>query len=88
MKYFLKIAEGIPVQPALLSLYRQPELWNALTLRTATPGSPHAAADDISLRLEALDGSLPARQCLWYEAAKQLPEIRQLVMALAAQVGC
>lgn len=88
MRYFLKLAEGINVQPALLSLYRQPELWNALTLRTATPGSPHSQADDIILRLEALDGSMPERQCMWYDAAKQLPEIRQLVMALAAQVQC
>lgn len=88
VRHFLKIAEGINVQPALLSLYRQPELWNALTLRTATPGSPHSQADDIILRMEALDGSLPERQCMWYEAAKKLPEIRQLVLVLAAQVQC
>jgi hypothetical protein len=84
----LQLASGIHVQPALLSVYRQPELWNALTFRTATPGSPHAAAEDIILRLEALDGSLPERQCVWYEAAWKLPEVRQLVMALCAQVGC
>lgn len=88
MRYFLKLAEQVNVQPALLSLARQPELWNQLTLRTMTPGSPHAAADDILLRLEALDGSLPERQCMWYEAAQKLPEVRQLVMGLCAQVGC
>jgi hypothetical protein len=88
VRYFLKLAEQINVQPALLSIYRQPALWNALTLRTATPGSPHAAADDILLRMEPLDGSLPERQCVWYQAARQLPEVRALVMALCAQVGC
>jgi hypothetical protein len=88
VRYFYKLADNIPVQPALLSLYRQPGLWNGLTLRTATPGSPHAAAEDIILRMEPLDGSLPERQCVWYEAATRLPEVRQLVMALAAQVGC
>lgn len=88
MRYFLKLAEGVNVQPALLSLYRQPALWNQLPVRTATPGSPHAAAEDIILRLEALDGSLPERCCEWYTAAAQLPEVRQLVMGLCAQVGC
>lgn len=88
MRTFLKIAEGIDPQPALLSLYRQPALWNQVGLRTQTPGSPHAAAEDIILRMEPLDGSLPERQCIWYDAAAKLPEIRRLVMGLCAQVGC
>lgn len=88
MRNFLKIAEGVNIRPALLSLYRQPDLWNTVGLRTQTPGSPHAAAEDIILRLEPLDGSMPERTCIWYDAAARLPEIRELVMGLCAQVGC
>jgi hypothetical protein len=60
MRHFLKLAEKINVNPLLLAIARQPELWNAIPIRTKTEGTPHAQADDILLRFNDLSR--------WYEA--------------------
>ena len=49
MRLFQPIAAGIDVVPLLSSLYRQPELWNQHTARTANDG-PFYNTDDIWLR--------------------------------------
>lgn len=86
MRHFLKLAEHIDVTPLLAQVYRQPELWNAVPLRTQTPGSPHREADDILLRCQPLDGSGPdKRECVDFPAFAQLPQARGLVYALMAQ---
>lgn len=50
MKYFQKIAEGLDVLPILHAAHRQPELWNANTIRTKHPGTAHSEVSDILLR--------------------------------------
>ena len=87
MRHFLKLCEGINVQPLLLRLYQHPELWNTFPLRTQTEGSPHVEVDDILLRLQPLDGSCDdKRECVDYLALSDLPEARGLIYALMAQV--
>ena len=87
MHNFLRLAEGIPVQPLLLQIYRQPALWDAQRFRSDFAGSPHAAAETILLRCQPLDVVLAdPRESIWYEAVKCLPEARRLIMALMAQV--
>lgn len=50
MKNFFKLVSGLGVQALAIAVARQPELWNANTLRTKHPGTPHAQIDDIWLR--------------------------------------
>lgn len=87
MQNFLKIADGINVQPLLLALYRQPGIFTSHSFRQTVPGSPHAAAEDILLRCQPMDGSCAdSRESVWYEASHGLPEARRLVMALMGMV--
>jgi hypothetical protein len=87
MENFLKIAENIDIFPLLLAIHRQPDLWNAVPLRTQTPGSPHASASDVLIRFQPLDGSLKdPRACVWYDAASRLPQVRPMVYGLMARV--
>lgn len=50
MRYFLRLAEGVPVLPLTEQVARHFELWNEDRARTAFEGSPHAAAQDMLLR--------------------------------------
>ncbi len=47
---YLKIAEGLPVQPVLDYLETNPTLWDQITARQDTPGSPHHDTQCIFLR--------------------------------------
>lgn len=51
---FRRLATGLDVAPVCAALDHQPDLWNTCRLRTGFPGSPHAQADDILLRFQAL----------------------------------
>ena len=85
---FLKIAEGIVVQPLLLDLVRQPDLWDVYDFRSSTPGSPHTAAETILLRCQPMDRTLAdPHESVDFDALKALPEARRLMLAIAAQVG-
>ncbi len=55
MRNFNRISEGMDIQPLLNALNYQPELWNAETLRTFHPASPHTQVDDILLRFNDLE---------------------------------
>jgi hypothetical protein len=87
MRNFLRLATGIDVSQLVLSLYRYPELWNQHDFRSATPGSPHYAVEDILLRCQCLDGSIhDPRESINYPAFTALPEAYRLVMAAMACV--
>lgn len=87
MNNFIHIASGIDVFPLLLALHQQPDLWDQVPVRTQTPGSPHAHAHDILLHFQPLDGSVSdPRECIWYEAAARLPQIRPLVYGVMARI--
>lgn len=49
MRNFLRLAEGLDLRAALHALALNGGLWNANTLRTTHPQSPHTEVDDIWL---------------------------------------
>lgn len=82
MRHFMKIAEGLDVQPVLVALAAKPWLWNQFDLRTTHPQSPHTACDDIWVRFN--DVSDPAAvvndiDCVPYPAWTELP-LQDLVL--------
>lgn len=96
MKNFERLAQGIDVMPALLSLKTNDDLWNQYTLRTMTPGSPHREVSDIWLRMNDLKKCRQAdedpvfvdhRESINYPAMSRLPQIRTMVMALFQMVS-
>ncbi len=97
MRNFMQVGNDAPVLPLLMALQRKPELWNRATLRQDFPGSPHAAVDDIWLRMEDighLDPADPdlgakseAAERIWQPAWFELPEARGLVVPLMQRVG-
>jgi hypothetical protein len=95
MKNFYRIAQGIDVVPAMMSIYRQAELWNQYSLRTQTEGTPHKEVEDIWLRMNDLekckqaaarDGFIDHRESINYPAWEKLPHVRQLIMAVMSTV--
>ena len=95
MNNFFKLAEGIDVNPLLLSIHEQPELWNQYTLRTQTDGTPHREIDDIWLRMNDLEKCRQVdetgeffdhRESINYPAMEKLPHAKALIMGLMAYV--
>lgn len=91
MRHFLKIAEAVDVMPLAIALQRQPELWNANTLRTTFEGTPHGQVDDIWLRfngnlerpLKELGDEL---ETVDYPAMAALPMVRPVIFDLMRRV--
>ncbi len=90
MRLFQQVAAGIDVVPLLLSLYRQPALWNAHTARTEGAGS-FTGTDDIWCRFRE-PGELVSREtfaeefrCVNYPAWSKLPHLRPIVFGLMAR---
>lgn len=89
MKHFQLIAAGVDVVPLLHAVHRQPDLWNANTLRTAFPDSPHAEVDDIWLWFNATDDPeavVDDRDVVPYPAWERLPQARPLIFDLMRRV--
>lgn len=91
MKPFLKIAEGVDTLPLVLSLYRQPWLWDQHPARRIAPGSPHAEMTDIWVRYGMPEGDdysalVGEHDSVWYPAASVLPQVRPIVFDLMARV--
>lgn len=63
MKNFQKLAERMNVAPLLNAVMRDKSLWNANTLRTTHPDSPHQQVEDIWLRFN----KLPTNEDVAYE---------------------
>jgi hypothetical protein len=90
MRSFQKIFAGLDVIPLLNALAAKPHLWNANTLRTTFPGSPHAACDDIWLFFndvpddhDEVVNDIAVRP---YPAWTELPQARHLVFDLMRRV--
>lgn len=90
MRNFCKIFEGLDVVPLLNALAVKPYLWNANSLRTTFPGSPHADCDDIWLFFNdvpedpaAVVDDIAVRP---YPAWQELPQARHLVFDLMRRV--
>jgi hypothetical protein len=91
MRYFHQIAQNIDVLPLAIDLYRQPELWNEHTARTAAEGS-FADTDDIWCRFRAPEELTSAAAFaepftpVFYPAWYALPHLRPLVFALMTRL--
>lgn len=91
MRNFQLIAGGISVAPLLNAVLRR-DLWNAHTLRTAHPQSPHQQVEDIWLRFnelptpgqekEVIDDHESVNYPAWYE----LPEAQSVCLDLMRQM--
>src|ERR1700748_2278121 len=96
MRNFLKICDGINVEPLNFLLKQKPELWDVRTKRKDDPDSPHCAMSDIWVRYnddtEAKatgdyskfnDPHFP----VWYPAANDLSQIKPIALGLMAKMG-
>lgn len=96
MRNFLKIAEGINVEPILFALQQNPELWNQRTRRRDAEESPHTAMSDIWVRYnddseaKATDDYSRFNEMhypVWYPSINKLPMIKPLALSLMAKMG-
>lgn len=84
MRNFFKIGEINP-KPLLLSILKQPNLWDSNTIRTSHKGSAHKDASDILIRFNDLEKSINILNDLdniYYPAFALLPQIRPLIFDL------
>lgn len=93
MRHFNQLATGVDIQGLLHAIMRQPDLWNANTVRTHPEQSAHRSVDDIILRYnpftpgdDFLDAVCSRIECEEYPAWFALPQARRLVLALMTQV--
>ena len=93
MRNFLKLAEKIETNPLLHAITRQPELWNAHTVRTMHPMSAHRVVDDIVLRYspfnrgeDYVDKVCSRIECVDYPSWAKLPEAWPFIFALMTRV--
>lgn len=87
MKNFYKLAQGANTNTVLHAIARQPELWNVNPLRTSYAGSAHAAADDIWVWFNEVEGRdkvaiMNDIQVVPYPAWNLIPQLRPLVFEL------
>lgn len=91
MKNFHQIATGIDVMPAMQEIMRNQDLWDKNTLRTKTPGTPHAEVNDIWLLFNEIDPADPMRAAndlivRPYEAWLKLQWCKKLAIDTLARV--
>jgi len=92
MREFHQVAAGIDIQPLLCELYRQPELWNQHTARTAGGVGPHGEVDDIWVRFRAREELTCMASYaepfapVFYPAWHALPHLRPIVFGLMARL--
>lgn len=92
MRNFLKICDGINVEPLNFLLKKKPELWNRRTLRKEMQDSPHLAVSDIWVRynddknMHSLDFHA-LHYPVWYPVINELPMIKGIALGLMAKMG-
>jgi hypothetical protein len=89
MRYFQRIADGVDVFPLLHAIQRQPELWNAHTIRTQHPGTAHSEVSDILVRFNDLANPelVPNdREAVAFPAWEKLPQLRPIIFDLMRRV--
>jgi hypothetical protein len=96
MRNFMKVCDGINVEPLNFALKLKPELWNTNELRKEIQGSPHLAMSDIWIRYNDnsqakktgdYTGFHDLHYPVWYPAANDLQAIRPIALALMAKMG-
>lgn len=74
---FQYLATGLDVNPLLISLNDNKDLWNQFPVRTMHEGTAHSDASDILIRFNRLSEKIKKiaddNECYWYPAASELP---------------
>lgn len=89
MKKLQLLGSRLPVTKLQQELEANPALWDANTLRTAHPDSPHHGLSDIWARYAppGVDSSLP-HTAIWYPAATAaLPSLQPICERILCAVG-
>jgi hypothetical protein len=72
------------------AIQRQPELWNANTIRTKHPGTAHAEVSDILMMFNSLDqiaeGIVNDKEVIPFDAWAKLPQLRPILFDLMRTV--
>lgn len=90
LQNFALLKSGVDVSPLLVALERKPHLFDQITARQTTPGSPHHDTKAVFLRwckdqtVEAAFGDLDA---IDYPALEELPEARTLIAEVMKAAG-
>jgi hypothetical protein len=83
MDNFFRLAKGVNVAPLLVSINRQPELWDQNTLRTKHPKTAHGDVSDIWLMFNELEGDVVNDIIVKpYPAFEKLPQARPILFDL------
>lgn len=91
---FQLLAKGIDVAALVGRLDANPGLWDQFGLRKTGEGSPHTRMSDIWVRYNdirpyqergSFEGFNDPHIPVWYPAATVIPELRHVVLAMAAQ---
>lgn len=87
---FKRIASDIAVRPLREAIERSPSLWDEITARQTTPGSPHADTQAIILRWardQSVEAAFTELTAVNYPAYDKLPEARDLIESLMHTIG-
>lgn len=96
MRNFMKVTEGINVEPLNFLLKRNPQLWNQRTLRKEMADSPHLGMSDIWVRYNddaafKKSGDYTKLHDLhypiWYPCVNELHVIKPMALALMAKMN-
>jgi len=85
MRYFYRLAEGVQVLPLMVSLARQPALWDADNCRREFENTPHAATSDVLLRFGSTDGN--ELEAADRSVMGSLPGVKAQVLTIMHLVG-
>jgi aspartyl/asparaginyl beta-hydroxylase len=81
-KYFTCFNSGLDTRPLLKAIEAKPDLWNQITARQTTPGSPHADTRCIFLRwspAQTIEAVFNDIEAIDYPAYSELEEARAIV---------
>jgi len=91
MNNFYKLAENMDINPLMLALKSNSDLWNENKLRTEHEGTAHSQVSDIWLRFNEVIGVgesvIDDKECVNYAAIYRLPDARNLILWLMGRVG-
>lgn len=90
MENFKKVASDLWAGPLLRAINKKPHLWNEITARQATPGSPHKDTASIFLRgpsVQTVHAIFNEIEAFDYPALKELPESYPLIKRLCDTVN-
>lgn len=88
MQNFLKIADGVNVQPVMVELFRNSDLWDENTLRTKHPGTAHSQVSDILVWFNDLKAKdiVNDKEVIPFRAWSVLPSLRPIIFGLMNHV--